>query len=410
MSPSANWQTEASCDWPGGPAAQPLKIALLCDWFYPRWGGLEQHLLDLARELTGRGHEVHIVTAIPGPSELEGLRVFRLAGLRFPYFDFLCSLSPFRQLSDLLAKEKYDLVHVHASYVSPLAWGGAFLSQRASIPTVFTFHSRLFGFRFVLAAANLLFRWWRWNMEFSAVSSVVAQELEPLVRSPMAILPTGIDARYWKAVPLSDGHQGPIVIVSVMRFGPRKRGTALVRMFAELKRQLLPGGPQVRLVIIGEGRLRWEIEAAVAHNRLQEDVVLTGHLSHDAIREAFASSDIFVLPSRVESFGTAALEARCAGLPIVAHAEGGVRSFVCHGIEGLLAGTDEGMVACLLRLVRDEPLRRSIREHNCATWPDFDWATVAAQHENAYRRTIASTRGEPSPADRDKGTAYDAGR
>ena len=72
-------------------------------------------------------------------------------------------------------------------------------------------------------------------------------------------------------------------------------------------------------------------------HELDDVVELVGRLTRDEIRELFSSADIFVAPANLESFGIAALEARCAGLPVVAKARTGIREFVEHGREGLLA-------------------------------------------------------------------------
>ncbi len=80
---------------------------------------------------------------------------------------------------------------------------------------------------------------------------------------------------------------------------------------------------------------------------------LPGRLDHDAIRELYASADVYVAPANLESFGLAALEARCAGLPVVAKAQTGIREFVEHGQEGLLAANDHQFVDQVLSLVRD---------------------------------------------------------
>ena len=69
---------------------------------------------------------------------------------------------------------------------------------------------------------------------------------------------------------------------------------------------------------------------------------------------------MYVAPANLESFGLAALEARCAGLPVVAKAQTGIREFVEHGQEGLLAANDHQFVDQVLALVRDPALRAKI--------------------------------------------------
>jgi glycosyltransferase involved in cell wall biosynthesis len=216
----------------------------------------------------------------------------------------------------------------------------------------------------------------------------VGKELEPILRQPLPILPNGTDVAFWKALPLDHRPGEPLRLVSVMRFGPRKRGASLVRIFARFISRLPPGSRPAHLTIIGDGRLRWQIQLIIFRLGLKSEATLTGFLPRAAIREVFQHADIFILPGRVESFGISALEARSAGLPTVVHAEGGAQAFIRQEREGLLAGTEEEMAACLLRLATDEELRRAIADHNRATWPDFDWSRVVTLHEDMYRRTI----------------------
>lgn len=370
-----------------------FKIALLCDWFFPRWGGIEQHLLDLAHELQKRGHTVGIITSTPGPGEMEGVPVFRLSGFRFPYFGFVCSLSPFRDLKRILRQEHFDLVHVHTSYIAPLAWGGAYIGQGMGLPTLVTFHSKLAWFSHVLRWADLLMHWSRWRVKYSAVSEAVRDELQGMFEDSLGLLPNGTDVSFWKSGAPERGPWPGLTLVSVMRFGPRKRGAGLVRLFARLRSGLPADAPPLRLVLIGDGRLRWQIQLIISRLKLKQVVALKGYLPRSEIRRAFAQADIFILPSEIESFGLSALEARSTGLPVVVHQRGGARSFIHHGVEGLLADSDEGLVTCLRRLTLDEELRRSIAIHNRLTRPDYDWPDVIRVHEQAYREAVQEYAG-----------------
>jgi glycosyltransferase involved in cell wall biosynthesis len=365
-----------------------LKIALLCDWFFPRWGGIEQHMIDLAHALQRRGHTVEVITCFPGPDDVEGVRVLRLNGFRFPYFGFTCSLTPFKELKRILLHERYDLVHIHTSYIAPLAWGGAYVSQRIGIPTLMTFHSMLAGFLQVIRWLDRTLHWSRWRVKFTAVSEAVREELQGLIPRPLILLPNGTDVAFWKAnLPIQSPHPG-LTVISVMRFSPRKRGAELVRLFYRCCSGLPPALLPLHLVLIGDGRLRGQIQFIICRLKLQNAVTLTGYLSRPAIRDAFAQADIFVLPGEVEAFGLSALEARSAGLPVIAHARGGARSFIRHEAEGLLADSDDDLIACLQRLVLDAELRRSITTHNRQTWPEYDWSKIVQRHEQIYRETI----------------------
>jgi glycosyltransferase involved in cell wall biosynthesis len=128
------------------------------------------------------------------------------------------------------------------------------------------------------------------------------------------------------------------------------------------------------------------MERMLARYGMSGWVELTGRLDRDRLRDVYRRADLFVAPARLESFGIAALEARTAGLPVVAMARAGIREFVEPEVEGLLADGDRAMTAAVTRLVVDAPLRAAIAAHNRAVLPRMTWPSVLEQCERAYRR------------------------
>src|SRR3954447_6599029 len=119
-----------------------MKIALVCDWYAPRVGGIESYLRDLGRHLRGQGHLAHVITATPGPAHVEGLRVHRLAQTRLPGWDVIWSPSTVAEGRRILVEERFDVVHAHSLY-SPLTHVSMYLSHSLGIPGVLTSHSLL---------------------------------------------------------------------------------------------------------------------------------------------------------------------------------------------------------------------------------------------------------------------------
>ena len=111
------------------------------------------------------------------------------------------------------------------------------------------------------------------------------------------------------------------------------------------------------------------------------------------MRATLGASDAFIAPAKLESFGIAALEARTAGLPVLAYSGTGIATFVHEEREGLLAADDRGMTAAIARIASDDGLRRRIAEHNRATEPDQSWPQVLETVAAAYAaaRDRAST-------------------
>jgi glycosyltransferase involved in cell wall biosynthesis len=142
------------------------------------------------------------------------------------------------------------------------------------------------------------------------------------------------------------------------------------------------------LRIIGDGPQRSLVEGAIARAGLAGRIELLGARTREEIRDVFAQSDIFVLAAVRESFGLAAVEARCAGLPVVAMAASGVSELIEHGREGLLAGSDAELADNVAALARDLDLRNLIAWHNRNTAPPCDWADVTDRNVQLYREAI----------------------
>ena len=393
---------------------RPLRLALVCDWYPPRVGGIETHVRALAEQLVAAGHEVDVITTAAGcrgdgaglvrmaphaerrgqprPVALahgaDGVRVRRLRVACVPHFAIAASPRLASVMTDVLAEGEYDLVHAHASVLSPLAFAGMSAAHALGLPAVITQHSVLGRAVPLLAAADRVFGWTRWRALHTAVSPFVADEVRAAAARAgrtieTQVLPNGIHPRAWAVARRAPGTAGELHLASVMRLASRKRPRALVEIAATLRNRL-PEGMRFSLRIAGDGPERAAVERDIRRLKLADTVELLGWQPREAIRALYAESDAFVLPSILESFGIAALEARCAGLPVVALRHAGPAAFIRDGIEGLLADDDAGMAEQILRLATDDRLRASIARHNRTTRPAETWDAVLARHEAVY--------------------------
>jgi glycosyltransferase involved in cell wall biosynthesis len=374
-----------------------VKIALVCDWYHPRVGGIELHLQDLAKRLHDAGHDVHVVTPTEGDAIVDGIPVHRTAGPRAPKFGFVVTPNAVRSIAGVLHRERFDVTHCHVSIVSPAAIGGARHAQRLGIPTAVTFHSVVPHTRLLASALDVAIRSSRWPVVYSAVSARVARDVQPIAGSrTIRVLGNGIDPAFWRtpAPRTETANDRRFEIVSVMRLNAKKRPLALIEMMRRVVDEL-PSDRRARLRIAGDGPMRARVQRAIAGHGLEDDVELLGVRSRAELRDLFAASDVFVLPAVRESFGLAALEARCAGLPVVAMAASGVSELIEHGREGLMARSDVELAAHVTTLARDAALRATIAAHNRASLPRCDWDSALRAHLALYSDAIA-LRASPS--------------
>jgi glycosyltransferase involved in cell wall biosynthesis len=359
-----------------------MRIAHVADFYLPRLGGIEMHVHDLATRQLTRGHMVDVITSTPAgtPAAVAGIQVHRVtAGMRYP--SALHPVAP-RLVGELVRHGKYDVVHAHVGVLSPLGWAALVAAARAGIPSVLTLHSLLAGWEPVYRLGDRVARWSSLPVQFTAVSEVAAEAMRRLVGSEVLVLPNGIDPAEWQIRP-APRRPDEVLVAGVMRLAMRKRALPLLRMLRMARRQL-PADVQLRAVIVGEGRQRPLLESYLRRHRMDDWVELPGRLTRGRIRQVFERADLFVAPARLESFGIAALEARCSGLPVLARAGSGVGEFVVPGRDGLLARSDAELVAGLVRLAGDPDERQRMRMHSRQIPADLGWQAVLKRTDAAY--------------------------
>ncbi|ROS79000.1 glycosyltransferase family 4 protein [Cellulomonas sp. PhB143] len=378
-----------------------MRIVHVTDCFAPRTGGIESQVGDLAAAQARAGDEVHVTTATFGAQgqhggaveETRGVRVHRL-GSRFTGGLPVNPWSGPRLMRAVLRDVRPDVVHVHAGLVAPFAYDGARTARAAGIPTVVTWHSMLDGGIPVLRAGSKVLGWRSSRMVPTAVSHAAARRVEKvlgLAPGEVPVVPDAIDVAAWHAVAArrETDPAAPVRFVTTMRLEPRKRGRHLVEAFAQALRALPDGA--ARLTIIGAGSEDALLRSRVARLGLGDRVTMAGRLTREEVTAAYATADVFCSPAILEAFGIAALEARSAGLAVVARRGTGVEEFVDHEVEGLLVSSDDELAGAMVRLVRDRALLGRLLEHNRDHAPRFTWDVVTQRAAEAYAE--ASARG-----------------
>lgn len=365
-----------------------MRIAHVSDWFLPRLGGIELQIRDLSVELKRSGCDVAIHTTTPGATEVAGIPVARTPATLAPHYGFALWPRLTATIRNELAAGDFGVVHIHMSIVSPLGYAAIRATRDLGLPTIVTYHSILGATGRILRMADRLTGWSRSPLlVLTGVSEAVAGELRrALPVSEIHVLPNGTDLGFWHRPQSALRDEDEIVFVSAMRLSPRKRPLALLRAFRRAQSSI--GNRRLSLRIAGEGSERGKLERYIAYHALS-NVTLLGLQSRGALRRLYAASHVFVLPSIQEAFGIAALEARCASLPVIAMRKAGCSDFLRTPGQGQILVDDDAQLAeQIARLATDNVLRNRLSRNDDGL-SRFSWSNVTAAHLALYREVAA---------------------
>jgi glycosyltransferase involved in cell wall biosynthesis len=361
---------------------EAVRIAIATDWFAPRPGGIETQLVGLADRLGARGHDVDVITSTPNAMDGHGYRVRSIRSPTLPGAGVALTPALLPELRELL-DARYDVVHGHVSVVSPVGYGAAAVATSLGLPAVLSFHSVLHSSRFWLGLANRGLGLGDAPVIWAGVSGKVAEQLRrALPGTPVDVLPNGVDLSFWDGT-TQVPHAGATRFISAMRLHSKKRPRALLRAFADATG---PHGSET-LTFVGDG----PEEAALRRDVIALGVADAGRVrfvawsSAQSLRTLYSDSDVFVSACEREAFGIAALEARVAGLPVIAMRKAGSSEFLRHCEDALLCDDDAELVTWMRRVSADTQLRKSLAASRPVV-AKYDWPAVVEAHEAAYAR------------------------
>jgi L-malate glycosyltransferase len=344
--------------------------------------GNNVHVHRWAAALRERGLRVSLISTVPPalPPSLRDLPCFTIptaiAGLSAAQ-RLATLLGGWARVSGIVAALKPDLVHLH-SLPTPAAvpfllrlprlvvsvWGSDVVQRDRR-------KARLYPY--LLARADGL----------SATSRYLAAVTAGYLRvpRPIAVIPFGIDpSRFTPAAqPVSEP------LIGTLRHLEANYG---IDVLIEALPLLLRSEPRIQVAIGGEGSLRSRLERRIMELDIVGQIALPGRIPHADVPAFLRSLSIFVVPSRAESFGVAALEAQACGLPVVASDVGGLPEVLRDGETGLLVPPEQpqALADALLVLLRDQELRermgRAGREWVCQR---YDWQANVTQMLELYQ-------------------------
>jgi N-acetyl-alpha-D-glucosaminyl L-malate synthase BshA len=384
-----------------------MKIGITC---YPTYGGSGVVATELGIELAARGHEIHFIT-YSQPFRLTGreanIHFHEVAVSNYPLFEHPpYDLALATRMAEVAEFYSLDLLHVHYAIphsVSALLARQMLASRGIHLPFITTLHGTditlvgldrsylpitKFGIEQsdgVTAISTYLRNRTREAFHIDSEIEVVRNfvNCDVYVRNPELV--AAMRPRF--AEPATANKPQERLLVHLSNFRPVKRIQDVVTVFASVAKAM-----PARLMLIGDGPDRSVAEYLAREHNVQDRVHFIG--KQDNVNELLPLADLMLMPSEMESFGLAALEAMACSVPTIATRVGGVPELIQDGHNGLLfdVGDTESMSAAAISLLsnpnRLEAMskagRKTAQDHFCAS-------RVIPLYEDYYDRVVTRT-------------------
>lgn len=376
-----------------------MRIIIAC---HPTFGGSGVVASELAMALSRRGNEIHVLSySTPLRIRDRSVLIHQVEVTDYPLFRYPpYALALATRMAEVARKHAIDVIHVH--YAIPHAVSAYLAGEILGGPRSPRIVTTLHGTDITLVGRDPSY--WgvtRFAIERSdgvtAVSRWLARETlsQFSLKREVRFIPNFVDtdhfspARRREEVRSRFASDDEFVITHLSNFRPVKRIEDLIRVF-----HLVQARVPCRLVLIGSGP---DLELARALSRdlgIPDRVAFLGAIDIDEVADVLAASDLFILPSSMESFGLAILEAMSSAVPVISTRSGGIGEVVVDGETGFLldVGDVRGMADRALEILGDPSIRRrlSARSRRVAV-EVFPIDGIVGAYEAYYREILGRT-------------------
>ncbi|PYY13389.1 MAG: N-acetyl-alpha-D-glucosaminyl L-malate synthase BshA [Acidobacteria bacterium] len=376
-----------------------MKIGITC---YPTYGGSGVVATELGIELAQRGHEIHFIS-YSQPFRLttlhDNIRYHEVTVSQYPLFEYPpYDLALATRMAEVAEIYDLDLLHVH--YAIPHSVSAMLARQmlaNATFPRHLPYVTTLHGTDITLVGQDPSYLpVTRFSIEQSdgvtSISNYLRERTvqEFAVRNPIEVIYNFVNCDLYKRPKDISADRSIFaepeekILVHLSNFRPVKRIGDVIEIFDRVQKEV-----PSRLIMIGDGPERSAAEWQVRRLGLLNRVHFLG--KQDNVHEKLAIADLMLLPSQLESFGLAALEAMACEVPAIATNVGGLPEVIESGKNGILAdiGDVERMSRAAIEiLANEERLREMGKLARFEAQSRFCSSKIIPQYETFYERIL----------------------
>jgi len=379
-----------------------LKIAIVTETWPPEINGVALSLMQLCKGLQAQGHKILLIRPAQKSTctDFSPNKECLVNGQSIPkYPDMKFGWPQFLKVSQAISSFSPDVVHIVTE--GPLGFTALHAAKTRRIPVSSGFHSqfqefsRFFDLAFLVKPIQSYLKWFHNATQLTCVPS---RDTELALREfgvtcPLVVVGRGIDTarfsstRYSEALRKQWGADADTtVLIYVGRLSSEKEVNVVMDAYLALRKQ---SSRKVKLVLVGDGPDRARLEKMQG----AEHIVFMGSLSGTQLAEAYASANVFVFASQVETFGNVVLEAMASGLPVIAYDYACAQLHAIHAQTGWLCkiGDIQQLTQHVLQLPDNTVLKR-MGQQAMKNVQSIGWQHPVQQFEEALYQVKQNAR------------------
>ena len=397
-----------------------MKILMLT-WEYPPRvvGGIARVVHDLSQRMIKDGHEVTVVTYRDGNTPYyendKGVEVYRVDNYMIHpnnFIDWIMQLNfnMIAKATELISKEKFDVIHAHDWLVS---YAAKTLKHAFNIPVVATIHATESGRNSgIHDETQRYINDSEWMLTYEATEVIVnsnymKSEIQRLFGLPFEkinVIPNGINLNNFTGIEIDYDFRRQYamdnekIILYVGRLVYEKGIQNLIGAMPKI----LNNYNDSKLVICGKGGMIDALRQEVHNLGIDNKVYFAGYCDSKKVQKMYKCADVAVFPSTYEPFGIVALEAMLAGVPTVVSDVGGLNEIVEHGVTGMksYAGNSNSIADSILALLFDQKLCDTVSRNAVKKVKElYNWNKIAQDTHYVYEQAICLTEAEKQKAE-----------
>ncbi|MFZ0216277.1 MAG: glycosyltransferase family 4 protein [Candidatus Dormiibacterota bacterium] len=364
-----------------------MRVGLVSPYDYATPGGVNEHMKHLAGQLRALGHQVSELAPASRRHD-ESAHFYRIGGVvPVPANDSVArinlSLGHLRRVAEILARERFDVLHFHEPFMPALPLTVLRTSRTANVGTFHAYARRNLGYYYARGVLGHYLRRLHATIAVSQPAREFVRHYFPT--ADPVVIPNGVEVDRFRPghTPIRHLRDDRVNFLFVGRLEKRKGLSDLLRGFEEAHAR----EPKTRLIIVGEGPMRRQLETLVQNRRI-DSVVLAGRVPAEVLPRYHATADVLCAPATGgESFGMVLLEGMASKLPVLCTEILGYLSVVQAGVDALTVRPHRPVEvgAAMVVLARDRLLRQRLGEAGMLKARDrFAWPVVAARLLEVY--------------------------